>query len=158
MREGETHMSAENVRQEEAKGPGGLPWTPSPSRPVFLKDLELPPELKREVDESCRRRGFRKAWLRAEVEKDIKLQHFFGGQTIGYKVTPQGLAIVVAGDIESKEFGAVLDALPRSERTQITLYSPPNWNDDTAEFGLLPYDWLEEAEVASGRTNKGEQP
>jgi hypothetical protein len=137
-------MSADNVRQEEARDPCGLPWTPSPSRPVYLKDLELPPEVKQEVDDYCRRQGYRKASERAGAEQDAKLQYFFGGQTVGYKRTPQGLAIVVAGDLESKEFAAVLDPLPRSERTQITLYSPWKWNDDTGELGLLPDDLIDE--------------
>jgi hypothetical protein len=98
----------------------------------YLKDMELPPGVKREMEDYFRTRGIRRARHRAEAEENIKLQHFFGGQWVAYKVTPQGLLIVWAGELESEECAAALDPLPREERCQIVLYAPPRWNDDVA--------------------------
>ncbi len=102
----------------------------------YLKDMTLPPEMQKVVEDTCKEWKVRKPAARREVEEDVKLQHFFGGQAVAYVTTPQGLLIVCAGDMEGEEF-AVLDALPRSERCQITTYSPPRWNDGDSMIGII---------------------
>lgn len=96
---------------------------------VYLKDMHLPPEVQKEVEDICRERRYRKARHRRGVEEDVKLQYFFGGQTVAYKVTPQGLYVVLVGDLDSEGFTAELARFPREQRCQITLYHPDRWDD-----------------------------
>jgi hypothetical protein len=91
--------------------------------------LELPPEIKKDVERFWREHRCRTAADRLQVEDAIKLQHFYGGQSVIYKLTPRGLLIVYVGDIASDEFGAVLDALPPEERWEVIIFTPPKWND-----------------------------
>ena len=130
-------MSANNLPAASDSSTALPPKTPAdpyppataPAMRQFLKDLQLPPSLADEVDKSCRRRFFGRRRERREVEENIKLQYFFGGQDVAYVSTADGLVIVAAGDLESDSFGKALEALSADERRRVTLYSPGLWND-----------------------------
>ena len=102
----------------------------SPRR-VLLNDLKLPPELKQIVSDRCRRQGVQSRNAREHLEREIKLQHFFGGQDVAYLPTAEGVVIVAVGDLSSPAFGRELDALDANERRRVTLYSPEPWNAST---------------------------
>jgi hypothetical protein len=106
-----------------------LPPVPMPPLPVSLNTLELPPDIKRYVEESCRgwRRG--RAIFRKDTEWFVKLQVFFGGQDVAYMRKGDDLLVIAAGDMTSEAFRQVLAALSREERRQVTLYFPSPWND-----------------------------
>jgi hypothetical protein len=114
-----------------SKDPGDL-CSPAPAQPMrqLLKDLELP--LAMEVDDICRRRSSDRGPGRQRVEEEIKLQYFFGGQDVAYLTTPDGLMVVVVGDLRSDFFGRALEALSADERHRVTVYSPDRWNDATS--------------------------
>jgi hypothetical protein len=101
-----------------------------------LRDLTLPPELAKEVEDICREGRYRKGRDRRRIEEDIKLQHFYGGQCVGILDTPEGMVIVVAGNLASDAFGSALDALAPEVRRNIRLYSPTKWNDDVSSLPM----------------------
>jgi hypothetical protein len=122
-------LSTEHAQGERAKG---VSWTSLPTGPrgwVYLKDLVLPLETRHRVEESCRRRRFRKAALRAEIERQIKLAHFFGGQDIAYTPTPDGPAVIIAGDLSSEAFDVALAPLTGEERRAVMCYTQDPWDD-----------------------------
>jgi hypothetical protein len=91
--------------------------------------MELPPDMKEEVERICRKYRCRTPADRRPLEDAIKLQHFYGGQDVASMVTPRGTLIVCVGDYTTDEFGAVLNALPPEVRCQVAICSPPKWND-----------------------------
>jgi hypothetical protein len=99
-----------------------------PPPPVSLNALELPPELKKDVEDHCRRARM-SAIHRREVEHFVKLQVFFGGQDVAFMTKGDDMLVIAAGDMTSEAFRQVLAALPREERRQVTLYLPSPWND-----------------------------
>jgi hypothetical protein len=110
--------------------PGGEPAAaPMPPPPVSLNALELPPELQKYVEKSCRGLRRSRAMFRKEAEHQVKLQVFFGGLDVAYMPKGGDLLVVAAGDMTSDAFRQVLAALPREERRQVTLYFPSRWND-----------------------------
>jgi hypothetical protein len=118
---GENAMPAPNPQAQ-----GGLAGRP-PCR-VYLKDLELPPEVVREVDTFCRERNYGRA-SRQHVEEGLKLQFFFGGKDVGYIPTSQGLLIVAVGEMNTEAFSAQLARLTAEERLRVSLYSPEPWGE-----------------------------
>ena|SRR5947209_3166313 len=118
-------MATENVRQAGASpGEQGLP---DRSRWVFLKDLELPPEMAREAIDYCRRCGYRKAdWNR--VVEEIKLQHFYGGQVIAYLNSPEGRVVVAVLETDTEDFRTQLARLGL-DRGKVSIDCPSIWND-----------------------------
>jgi hypothetical protein len=127
-------MSGANAAMNQPdKLPGSAPAgepaaAPIPPPPVSLNALELPPELKKDVEDRCRRARM-SAIHRRDVEHEMKLQFFFGGQDVAYMTKGGDMLVIAAGDMYSEAFDRVLAALPREERRQVTLYSPSPWND-----------------------------
>jgi hypothetical protein len=124
-------MSTAEQNAGQAPQPGPERGPGVKVRGVYLKDMELPPEVQKEVEDICRERRYRKARDRQGVEEDVKLQYFFGGQTVAYKSTPEGLFIVAVGQLTDEGFTAELNHLPREERCRITLYHADRWHDPT---------------------------
>jgi hypothetical protein len=100
-----------------------------PPPPISLNALELPPELKKYVEESCRGWRTGRAIFRKDTEWFVKLQVFFGGQDVAYMRKGDDLLVIAAGDMTSEAFDRTLAALSREERRQVTLYFPSRWND-----------------------------
>ncbi len=101
-----------------------------PGERCYVRDLDLPPELQQDLEIICRRSDYRKARDRQQVEDEIKLHHYFGGLNIAYLVTPNGPAVVAAGDFGSDEFGRALDALSPRDRRAAIRYTPRPWRDE----------------------------
>jgi hypothetical protein len=95
-----------------------------------LSELAMPPEVAREAEAICKRYGYRKGRNRQEVEEELKLQYYYGGQHVAYLVTPAGLVVVAAGNIESEAFRKTLEGLSREEHQKLIIYSPSPWNNE----------------------------
>ena len=113
-------------RAAPAEAPAAVPMPPPP---ISLNALELPPELKKYVEESCRGWRTGRAIFRKDTEWFVKLQVFFGGQDVAYMRKGDDLLVIAAGDMTSEAFDRTLAALSREERRQVTLYFPSRWND-----------------------------
>jgi hypothetical protein len=127
-------MSTENAPHTGVPTPAPAGGTVDRSKWRYLKDMELPPEVKREVEDYCRSRGLRRPRHLKEVEEDVKLQYFFGGQWVAYEVTSQGRLVICAGDPDSEEFRAALASLPREERRRVICFPVWRWNDSESWF------------------------
>jgi hypothetical protein len=124
-------MSTEQIRSTARPLPNG-----DPSTWVYLADLELPPELQREVDERCRRFWWwSRRWHRREVGDQVKLRHYFPGKTVAIKHTPRGRLILMVGDYYSPEYRRFLENLPRAERSQMVSWYVWDPQDDTSLIG-----------------------
>lgn len=102
-----------------------------------LKDLTLPPELQQHVEDSCRRRGFWWQRNRRGVEEDVKLQYFYGGYTVAYRRSADGLVVVLAGRLSSPEFGEAWESFRREEQRDLILDSPSVWGADDSAIGVV---------------------
>ncbi len=103
---------------------------------VFLKDLQLPPDLVRRLDERFPRRWFGWGkWARDAVEEDLKMQHFYGGKAVAYLLTTEGGVVVAAADdFDSPEFRASMDDLSRQEWCSMSRFVPFIWNDSVSRL------------------------
>lgn len=103
---------------------------------VFLNDLQLPPDLVQYLDEHHPRRWFGWGkWARAEDERSLKLQHFYGGRAVAYLPTTEGGVIVAAADdFDSPEFREAMDDLSRQEWCSMTRFVPFIWNDSVSHL------------------------
>jgi hypothetical protein len=101
---------------------------PMPPPPVSRDSLELPPEQKKYVEDLYRRERIRPIF-RKDIERELKLQAYFGGQDVAYMPKGGDLLVVAAGDMNSEAFDRALAALSREERRQVTLYFPSRWNE-----------------------------
>jgi hypothetical protein len=108
-----------------AEAPAAVPMPPPP---VSLDSLELPPELKKYVEDLYRRERVRPIF-RKDIERELKLQAYFGGQDVTYMPKGGDLLVIAAGDMTSEAFDRALTSLSREERRQVTLYFPSRWND-----------------------------
>ena len=99
-----------------------------PPPPVSLNALELPPDLKKDVENRCRRARM-SAIHRRDVEHQVKLQVFFGGQDVAYRTKGGDMLVIAAGDMTSEAFDRALASLSREERRQVTLYFPSRCNE-----------------------------
>jgi len=107
-------------------------------KPQRLNDIPVPPDLAAEIDRYCARIGAVRKWDREQVTEDIKLQYFFGGNHVAYLPTPEGLVILAVGQMDSEEFGKVLDSLSREVRCRVILYPVSRWNDSVSQI-LTPF-------------------
>jgi hypothetical protein len=105
---------------------------------VKLRELPTPPEVAEEVKKSCRRVGFWRRKYVQQVEDELKLQYYFGGQAVSYLHTNEGPVVVAAGDRASDAYDRLLAFLPPQERRQAILDLPSRWHDTTNEV-LTPF-------------------
>jgi hypothetical protein len=102
-----------------------------------LDETDLPAHIRGDVEEVLKQWGTSSEQDRMHVEREIKLQVFFGGRDVAYLPTRRGLVIVAAGDMTSPEFEQALNTLSRAERQTTTIYSPDPWNTSTSSI-LIP--------------------
>src|SRR6516162_4561468 len=107
-----------NDQPTTAQPESGAAPAPAPQARVYLKDLQLPPEMVREVEASYRRRGL---WwwekkIRRDVEEQFKLMHFYGGKEVTLLKTPAGTAVLYVGWITREELLQMLPDLTAEER------------------------------------------
>jgi hypothetical protein len=123
-------------------GPNAPPPPAAPFQWEWLKDLQLPPELVKEAEVRLRKHGFfarfSKKW-RCYVEEELKLQHFYGGQTIAFLDTPEGGVIVAKGPLESEEFDRGWNNLSREQQCNSIIYAPNPLNDPESRLSSVYY-------------------
>jgi hypothetical protein len=125
-------MSGENAVPQPAQTEQAAPEVPDCRQ--YLKDMELPPEAKREVEDYLRKCGYRRRADLQYVEECLKLQFFFGGQDVGYIPIPQGRLVVAGGDMSSEAFGVQLARLTPDERRRTILDSPDPWDTEVTRI------------------------
>jgi hypothetical protein len=130
-------MSSEQKTEPTPPEPAASPpKRERPPVPVLLRDLPLPPEVVPHLDAYCRRYRLRKPKERQEVEEELKLQYYFGGDYVLVLETREGGQVVAAGDVGSEEFGAQFESLSPTVRREAYWWAPPVWGDETASLGL----------------------
>ncbi len=126
-------MSIDNLQNTTGARP--LP-NGDPASWVYLAELVLPPEQQREVEQRCREYWWwERRRLRPWIEEEVKLRHFFPGQDVALKRTPQGTIILMVGDRYSPDFRTFLNGFPRPERCEIVVFSVSDPNDTTSIIG-----------------------
>ena len=98
-------------------------------QPCYVRDLELTPDLRHEIETLCRLQRYWRARDRQWVEDEMKLQYYFGGLDIAYLVTPNGPAVAAAGTFGTEAFVRLLNALSPSDRRAVIFYCPDPWPD-----------------------------
>jgi hypothetical protein len=99
---------------------------------IKLRELPMPPEVAEEARRYCKKLGlWRKRYIQ-DVEDELRLQYYFGGQTVVYLRSKDGPIVVAAGRVEDEAFGRQLDALPPGERRQVAYDFPSVRNDQVS--------------------------
>jgi hypothetical protein len=106
-----------------AGGAGGEPMR------IKLRELPMPPEVAEEARRYCKKLGLWRRRYIQDVEDELRLQYYFGGQAVVYLRSKDGPIIVAAGRVEDEAFGRQLDALPPGERRQVAYDFPMAWSD-----------------------------
>jgi hypothetical protein len=95
--------------------------------PAYLRRLAAPSEILQQLEDRCQRYGHA-GGARSAIEDDLKLQYYFGGQTVAAAATNQGLEILVAEPPGSQEFARQV-AILLQERPDLVILTPLPWND-----------------------------
>jgi hypothetical protein len=109
-----------------------------PSTWLYIDDLPTPPEVQREVEETCRRLGWlgwRRWWNRRFIEgitRELKRIHYFLGKRLVCKETRRGLLVLFAGEPGAPDTLAFRQSIPPEEREQILVMTVfdrdfPDW-------------------------------
>ncbi len=120
------------------KPPASAAPQPQPLRQL-VRDLPLPPEVAAEAVRYGKRIGCWRAKHRRQLEEQMKLQHYYGGQWIAYLRSDEGPVVVAAAeDLSDPLFDQQLAALTAEERRGAIITSPVRLFDDESEI-LTPF-------------------
>ncbi len=113
--------------------------TPQPSSGVrtgqLVSELPAPPELVREIEAVCTRRGFVRGRWRDWVAEELKLQYHYGGKAVAVARTDRGLVVLAAGDgLDSPEIAGLRGSLSPEENERTVLETLPRWDDDASRL------------------------
>jgi hypothetical protein len=97
----------------------------------------MPPEAAERVRRHCKYLGVWRRRYVQEVEDQVKLSYYFGGQTVVTLRSIEGPIIVAAGRAASEEFGRQLHVLAPEDRRQKCYCYPPLWNGPGSEPRIL---------------------
>jgi hypothetical protein len=114
--------------------PGTPAATPSPGegkpQRVRLRDLPTPPEVAEQAKQSCRKYG----WNRQDVEDQLKLQYYYGGQSIYILSTSQGPVVIPIEERYKDTPDLRYALLTPEERPHAGLTIPSCWHDPVSEI------------------------
>jgi hypothetical protein len=97
---------------------------------VRLSDLSTPPEVVAETERCCQRYG----WKRQQVEEELKLQYYYGGQAIYVLRTSEG-PIVIPITERYKDTPDLRHILfTPEERSLACLEIPSRWREQDSEI------------------------
>ncbi len=97
---------------------------------VRLNELPTPPEVVAEAKECCRKYG----WQQRGVEEELKLQYYFGGQSIYLLRTPEGLVVIPIEERYKGTPGLRDLLLTPAEKYQAVRDCPSPWNDTVSQI------------------------
>jgi hypothetical protein len=132
----ELYQRARTLPQGAAVPAGVPPGGGAGGEPLRLKlrELPLPPEVAEEARKYCQQLGLWRRRYVQDVEDELRLQYYFGGQAVVYLRSKDGPIIVAAGRVADEAFGRQLDALPPGERRQVNYDFPSVWNDQVSQL------------------------
>jgi len=101
---------------------------------VRLCDLPTPPDVLEEAERWCKKYGWRGKKALGEVEEQLKLQYYYGGQAVYILRTDEGPIVVAIGERyrDTPDLRYVL--LKPDERPRASLAVPPRWRDTDSEI------------------------
>jgi hypothetical protein len=95
------------------------------SKQVVLADLPTPPDLAQAVEDCCAHIGRRRAKRERQwVEDELKLQYYFGGQSIVFFPGPKGKTVIVMEGISPGDWRRWRQQLPPAERDRYVACIP----------------------------------
>ena len=101
-----------------------------------VRDLPLPPEVAAEAVRYGKRIGFWRAKDRRDLEEQMKIQHYYGGQWIAYLRSDEGPVVVAAAeDLNDPLFDQQLAFLTADERRSVLIDRPSRLFDNESEIG-----------------------
>jgi hypothetical protein len=124
--------------RENPPPPPTPPAAPSPAERgperVRLRDLPTPAEVVEEAEHYCRKYGWGGERNRREVEEQLKLQYYYGGQAVYILPTPEGPVVIpIAGRYKDMpDLRYVL--LQPEERSRASYTVPSRWRDSVSEI------------------------
>jgi hypothetical protein len=133
----------ERVRPLLEGGPGqGEPSpAPAPLCPqegevprVRLRDLPTPPEVAEEAARWCRKPGLWGKRNRREVEEQLKLQYYYGGQAVYVLRGSEGPIVIAIPERFRDVPGLRYVLLTPEERPHACLEAPSVWGDTSSEI------------------------
>lgn len=97
---------------------------------VRLRDLPTPPEVIGEAQQSCRKYG----WNRRDTEEQLKIQYYYGGQSIYVLRTPEGPVIIPVEERYKNLPGLRYMLLAPEERGQAVFDCPSPWQETVSQI------------------------
>jgi hypothetical protein len=130
--------SSQQGSSEQGPPPPVLPAAPSPGEGepvrVRLRDLPNPPDMVEAAERLCKKYGWWGKQGRREVEEQLKLQYYYGGQALYILRTTEGPVIVPIAQRykDTPDLRYVL--LTAEERPRASFTVPPRWRDAANEI------------------------
>jgi hypothetical protein len=132
------------IHQQGEDRPDTGAGSPKPDALVFkrqaVRELPMPEEVARELDDYCRRLGFFWRKHRRQFADDFLLRWHYQGQDVHYLPTPDGPVVVVAGRADSAAYRRVLNGFSREERCRMIFLSIDPWDDPVSRILSLSLD------------------
>jgi hypothetical protein len=101
---------------------------------VRLRDLATPSEVTEEAERWCKKYLWPGRKRRQEVEEQLKLQYYYGGQSIYLLDTPEGTVVVPIPERHKDTPGLRYILLTAEERPHACLTVPSPWRDTDSEI------------------------
>lgn len=122
------HAIADQHGAESLVPPDPLPPNEQPVR-VRLRELPTPQAVVRERERRRREYDWQGRAGRQEIEDRLKLEFYYGGQTVYVLSTPQGLVVVPIPERYKDEADLRYVLLTAQERRSACLETLPPWNE-----------------------------
>jgi hypothetical protein len=123
---------------EAAPGPAGCASAEVRPQRQRLGDLPVSAEVAEEAHRQCQKLGLWRLQDKQEIEEELKLQYYYGGQAVYLLHTPAG-QVVIPIDEHYKDTPDLRYLLfTPEERPEAVLTFPPRWRDTASEV-LTPF-------------------
>jgi hypothetical protein len=98
-----------------------------------LRDLPTPPEVAAEARRIRKKQGWGAQRL-CEIEDQLKLQYYYGGQYLRCLFGREGPIVVVIYRGDDEDYRNQVEALSPQERQKAVIVMPARWNDPNAQI------------------------
>ena len=97
----------------------------------LIRELPVPPELAREIEAVCKKRGFKRGRWRDWMADELTLQYYYARKIVARIETDRGpMVLAVGDDLDSPEIAGLRDTLTREENARTSLQSVWPLDDD----------------------------